>query len=1031
MINGIIRFSLQHRLLTVFLVILASIAGIIAAVRMPKDIYPDLSPPVVTIVTDNGGMAAEDVERLISFPLESLLNGAPHVTRVRSESATGSSVVTVEFSWGTDIYLARQIVSSKLEIVSGSLPQGTEGPHLGPVSSRMGEVFEFAVLGEGVDPLELRSIADWTIRYRLQGVPGVSFVINFGGFVKQFQVYLKPEMLKHYDITINDVREAIEKSNRNFSGGILSMGSQEELIKGLGRIAGIEDIANTVIASRDNIPVYVADVADVRVGGKFRRDNASYNGEAAVVVTVQKQYGGNTPVAIQRVKDALNQIASDLPAGVRIEQFYDQSILIAKSISHVNRSIIEGAILILLVMVIFLWDIRASMIAGLTIPLSILIALIVLALFGVDLTVMSMGGLAIGVGKVASGTIIMVENIVRVLTERKGKASTLELTYEAAKDVGTHLFSTSLIIILVFLPLLSLEGIEGAMFKPTAIAVAAALFGSLILNLTLKPILCSVFLTPEHLKEHRNPIVEFLSERYEATLRYALERRRPIVISCVILSVGGAGIYQLLGKEFVPPLDEGSIMLSTVMLPETSLEEASRVGEEVDHIVMSFPEVVSVARTTGSAEGSEHVHPVNHSHYNILLAPREERDRGFEELTGAMRQELDRIPGITYLFEQPIANKLAEMLTGTGGELSVKVFGNDWDILNQAIEEIRHIMEDVEGVADLQVEQTAGIPQLVIDLDRRKLARYGIPVGDVADLVETALNGIEVTDVYEADRITSILLRLSEEYRHSEERVKNLLVDAPNGERIPISQLADIRHGQGPQEILRENMMRRKLILCSVVGRDVVSLVEEVQREIGANIDLPAGYFIEFGGSYENQQRAMKDLTVLMLVVILIIFVILFSSFGSLLQASLIILSIPLSLVGGIVGLWVAGQTINVSSIIGLIALMGVCVQNDVILIAKINDYVKDGYDLRDAILAGSLKKFRAIFMTNMVMIVGSIPLAFHVSTGSELHRPLAMVYIGGFIGAILIRMVAMPVLLDMVGKSAFGAEDTKVATAL
>ncbi len=1013
MVNRIIRYSLEHRLLTVFLVVLASIAGIFAAVRMPKDIYPDLSPPVVTIVTENEGMAAEDVERLISFPLEALLNGAPHVTRVRSESGTGDSVVTVEFSWGTDIYLARQIVSSQLDIVAGSLPHGTEGPHLGPVSSRMGEVFEFAVLGETADPLELRSIADWTIRYRLQGVPGISFVINFGGFVKQFQVFLKPEMLKHHGITINDVREAIEKSNRNFSGGILSLGAQEELIKGLGRIGGVEDIANTVITSRDNIPVYVGDVADVRVGGKFRRDDASHNGEVAVAVTVQKQYGGNTLAAIQRVKGALNQIESDLPAGVRIEQFYDQSLLIAKSISHVNRSIIEGAILILLIMVIFLWDIRASLIAGLTIPLSILIALIILALFGVELTVMSMGGLAIGVGKVASGTIIMVENIVRVLRERKGKASTLELTYEAAKDVGNHLFTTCLIIILVFLPLLSLHGIEGAMFKPTAIAVAAALFGSLILNLTLKPVLCSVFLTPEYLKKHRNPIVEFLSEKYETALRYALERRRTIVISCVILSVSAAGIYQLLGKEFVPPLDEGSIMASTVTLPETSLEEAARVGGQVEEIFMSFPEVVSVTRTTGSAEGSEHVHPVNHSHYNLLLVPKEERDRDFEELTEAMRQELDRIPGVAYLFEQPIGNKLAEMLTGTGGELSVKVFGNDWDILNQAIEEIRHIMEDVEGVADLQVEQTAGIPQLVVDLNRSALARYGIPVGDVADLVETALNGIEVTDVYEADRITSILLRLSEEYRHDEERVRNLLVDAPNGERIPLSQLADIRHGQGPQEILRENMMRRKLILCNVVGRDVVGLVEEVQREIEANVDLPLGYFIEFGGSYENQQRAMRDLSVLMVIVLLLIFVVLFSSFGSLLQASLIILAIPLSLFGAIVGLLIAGQTINVSSMIGLIALMGVCVQNDVILIAKINDYLQEGMALRDAVMAGSMKKFRAIFMTNMVMIVGSIPLAFHVSTGSELHRPLAMVYIGGFIGAIVIRMIAMPVLFE------------------
>ncbi len=468
----------------------------------------------------------------------------------------------------------------------------------------------------------------------------------------------------------------------------------------------------------------------------------------------------------------------------------------------------------------------------------------------------------------------------------------------------------------------------------------------------------------------------------------------------------------------MPPLDEGSILASTVLLPETSLEEAARVGDQLEAVFLSFPEVVSVTRTTGSAEGSEHVHPVNHSHYNILLVPKEERNRGYEELTEAMRQELAQFPGVMYIFEQPIENQLAEMLTGTSGELTIKLFGPDWDILNTRIEEIHHVMEGVAGVADLQVEQTAGIPQLVVDVDRAELSRFGISVGGVADLVETALNGIEVTDVYEEDRITSILLRLDEEYRFSEERVGSLLIDAPNGERIPLSQLASIHHGEGPQEILRENLMRRKIILMNVVDRDVGSLVDEAQARIQAEVDLPLGYFVEFGGSYEAQQRAMKDLSVLMLVVLLLIFVVLFSSFGSLLQASLIILTVPLSLLGGIVGLLLAGQTMNVSSMIGLIALMGVCVQNDVILIAKINEFLAKGLALRDAVMKGSMTKFRAIFMTNLVMIVGSIPLAFHAGTGSELHRPLAMVYIGGFIGAILIRMVAMPVLFEVVTRA-------------
>jgi cobalt-zinc-cadmium resistance protein CzcA len=984
---------------------------------MPKDIYPDLNAPLVKIITENPGMAAEDVERLISFPLESLLNGAPHVTRVRSESTTGDSVVTVEFDWGMDIYLARQIVSSKLELIAGRLPLGTTQPILGPVSSRMGEIFEFAVIGEETSLIELRSVADWTIRYRLQGVRGVSFVINLGGFVKQFQVYLKPEMLNNYDITVNEVKEAIENSNRNFSGGIILKGSQEVLIKGMGRIETLEHIKNTVITSRNNVPVYVQDVAEVKIGGKFRRDAGSHNAKEAVYVTVEKQYGGDTLAAIRNIKNALAQIAKDLPENTNIKPFYDQSILILKSLKHVEVSIFEGAVLIILVMIFFMWNLRSSLIASLTIPFSILIALVLMDIFGIGLTVMSIGGLAIGIGKVANGSIIMVENIFRVLKEKKGQASTLELASEAARDVGKHLFSANLIIILVFLPLLTLKGIEGAMFRPTAFAVAAALFGSLILNLTLKPVLGSVLLTEKHLKDRRNPVIEFLTKKYHSVLTKSLDHKKFIIAVFVILIIGAGISYNFLGKEFVPPLDEGAIMASTVMLPETSLEESMKMGTRIEKIFLSFPEVISVSRTTGTAEASEHLHPVNHSHYNIELLPREKRKRGFKEITQAMREELDKLPGVAYIFEQPIANKLAEMLTGTEGQLSVKLFGQDLHTLNDKIEEIRNVMSEIRGVADLQIEQTTGIPQLLIKLKRENLARFGIPVSNVADIIETALNGIEATDVYEPDRITSVLIRLPEKYRSEEEAIKNLLVDAPNGERIPLSELAEITKSEGPQTIFRENLMRRKIILCNVVKRDIVSFVKEAQQKIEEEVSLPPGYFVSFGGQFESQQRAMEHLATLMLIVILIIFVVLFSSFGSIWQALLIILNIPSTLIGGILGLLITGQTINVSSTIGLIALFGICVQNDVILVAKINDFRRQGLSLREAVMKGALTKFRPILMTDMVMIVGVLPLALIVTTGAELHRPLAVVYIGGFFFAILLRLIVVPVLYETLAK--------------
>lgn len=1013
MINRIVEFSLRNRLLTILLAVLVSTWGVIAYYRLPKDIYPDLNAPLVKIITENPGMPAEDVERLISFPLESLLSGAPHVTRVRSESTTGDSVVTVEFEWGTDIYLARQIVSSKLELVAGRLPLGTSTPILGPVSSRMGEVFEFAVVGDGADPMELRSIADWTIRYRLQGVPGAAFIINLGGFVKQFQVFLKPELLRNYNLTVAQVKEAIEKSNRNFAGGILLQGPQEVLVKGLGRLDTLEHLRDTVITSRNGVPVFVRDVADVRTGAKFRREDAGHNGREAVYVTVEKQYGGDTLSAIANLKEALRRIQRDLPGHIRIEPFYDQSVLILGSLAHLEVSILEGALLIVLVMSFFMWNLRSSLIASLTIPFSLLIAVALMHLFDVKLTVMSIGGLAIGIGKVANGSIIMVENIYRLLQERQGEADKRAVVVEAAEEVASYLFSANLLIILVFLPLLTLQGLEGAMFRPTAFAVAAALFGSLVLNLTLQPVLASLFLDRRRKREREAPVNRLLLKAYRFLLLESFRFRVAFLVLFALLVAASSYAYTKLGKEFAPPLDEGAILASTVMLPETSLEESVRMARRVEQIFLSFPEVVSVSRTTGTAEASEHLHPVNHSHYHIRLKPREERSRGFEEITQAMRRELEKLPGVAFIFEQPIANRLAEMLTGTEGQLSVKLFGPDLAVLNQRIEEIRNVLAGIEGAADVHIEQTTGIPQLVIRLDRQRLARHGIPVAEAADVVETALNGMEVTDVYEPDRVTSVLIRLGEQYRNSEEAIRNLLIDAPGGRRVPLSELARIERSAGPQTIFRENLMRRKVILMNVVGRDIGGFVEEARRRIAREVPLPPGYWVSFGGQYESQQHALRHLGMVMLVVLLIIFVVLFSAFGSVWQALLVIMNIPSTLAGGILGLKFAGQTLNVSSTIGLIALFGICAQNDIILVSKINDLRRKGRALGEAVVEGALVKFRPIFITDLVMIVGVLPLVLRVGTGAELHRPLAVVYIGGFLFAVLLRLFVVPVLYD------------------
>jgi cobalt-zinc-cadmium resistance protein CzcA len=1018
MISRLIDFALSHRLLTVFVVVLTAVLGVFVYSRMPKDIYPDLNAPLVTIITDNPGMASEDVERLITLPLESLLSGAPGVTRVRSESTTGNSLITVEFDWGGDVYRARQIVSSKLELIAGRLPVGASPPMLGPVSSRMGEVFEFVVTGgDGTNPMELRSVADWTIRYRLQGVPGVSFIINLGGFVKQYQVLFNPEMMHHHGVTVDQLRAAIENGNRNFSGGIITKGSQDILVKGVGRIETLDHLRDIVVTARSGVPVRVKDVAEVREGAAFRREDAGHDGREAVYVTLEKQYGGDTLSAIANVKAALERISVNLPPGVQVKVFYDQSILILKSLQHVGMAVAEGAILIVLVMLVFMGNLRGALIASTTIPFSVLIALILMHLAGIQLTVMSIGGLAIGIGKVANGSIIMVENIYRILRTRRGEAPVITLTSEAAREVGGYLFSASLIIMLVFLPLLTLQGMEGAMFKPTAFAVAAALFGALVLNLSLQPVLVSFAANAERLKGRGSAVSEGLERWYGRLLRSVLDRKAPVMAVVFAVVAAGAFLYGRLGREFVPPLDENAILASTVMLPETSLEESIRTGTRVEEALRSVPEVVSVSRMTGSAEASEHVHPVGHSEYNVELIARERRRRGFEEITADMRHRLDAIPGIAYIFEQPIANKLAEMLTGSQGQLSIKLFGPDLDVLNRKVEEIRTVAEAVPGVADLQVEQTAGIPQLVIEVDRERLSRYGIAVGQVADVIETALNGLEATQVYEADRVTTVLIRLPEQYRRSEDDIGRLLVDGPNGDRVPLSELASIRRSEGPQSILREDLQRRKLVSCNVVGRDMVSFVEEAQKAIDQRVSLPAGYYVTFGGQFENQQRAMHRLTLLTLVVILIIFVVLFASLGSVWQAALVVLNVPITLAGAVIALWVVGGTLNVSSIIGLIALFGICAQNDIILVGKINDLRRAGRTLREAVVEGSVAKFRAIFMADLVMIVGVLPLALSNSTGSELHRPLAIVYIGGFLFSLVLRRFAVPALYELAAR--------------
>ncbi|MDH7500485.1 MAG: CusA/CzcA family heavy metal efflux RND transporter, partial [candidate division NC10 bacterium] len=911
-----------------------------------------------------------------------------------------------------DIYLARQMVADRIQMVAGAMPAGTEGPMMGAISSRLGEIFEFVVendqpIASEAELLELRSAADWLIRYRLQGVPGIALVVNMGGFIKQYQVLMDPSALLAHGITIGEVKEAIQRSNRNFSGGVLEKGTSEYIIQGLGRIQAMENIEKIVVANRKGVPIYLKEIAQVREGGAFRRGNATHNGKEAVLSTVEMQFRGNTLKTIAAIKKALEEIKKSLPPGIRVITSYDQSILINKSLGNVVKAIIEGGILVTLILVIFLGSLSSAILVAASIPLSVLISFLLMYFFGVSINVMSLGGLAIGVGKMANSSIIMVENIHLRLHERRENPR--EVVLKAAQEVGPHIFSATAIIILVFLPLLTLEGIEGRMFSATAFAVAASLAGGLLISLTFQPVLSSLLLRGG--TKPRDWFIRQIKKVYLPLLRAALQHKVFTLTLPLLLLAATIALVPLLGTEFLPKMDEGSLLISSVILPGSSLQEADRIGVESEKVLLRFPEVTSTYRRTGRAEASEHAHGINVSEIMVNLLPKEQRKRPLAEMLREMRKELSQIPGVHFIFEQPVENKLTEMLTGLKGQLAIKIFGPDLQVLARKAEEVGDLLSQVRGVADLQIEQLAGVPQVYIKIRQEQVARYGLRADDVSEVIETALNGVEVTDVLEAQKRIPIFLRFSPEYRSDIDAVRRILVDTPSGQRVPLESLADIYIGKGPFTINRENVSRRVVIQCNIQDRDQGSFVAEAQERIQKQVSLPPGYFITFGGQFESQQRAQRQIAILFVAVFLLVLTLLFTSFRSLKRALLVLLNVPFALVGGIIALLIAKENLSVSSLVGFIALFGISVQNGIILIAHVQQLRDQGKDLEEAVLEGSVTRLRPILMTAIVTLLGVLPLAIGQFVGVELQRPMAIVYIGGLLLSCVFNTLVLPIL--------------------
>ncbi len=1013
MINRIIEFAARQRLLILIFVALLIVIGIISLQKLPIDAFPDVSPVLVQVFSEAPGLAPEEVEQLITYPIEVAMNGLPDIREVKSISTFGLSVVSVYFKDNVDIYFARQLVFERLESAKGEIPEGLGNPELGPITSGLGQVYQYYLQGEGYSLMELREIQDWIVKFQLRTVPGVTEILSFGGEVKQYQIQLDPVLMQKYDITLDEVLQVVKSNNSNVGGNFIVHNSEEYLIRGLGWVSTLKDIENIKVVRRNEIPVYIRDIATVTFGPEIRRGLVSMNNKGEVVSgIVLKLLGENTSKVIEEVKKKVDQINASLPEGVKVVPYYDQADLVKKATETVQDALLEGGILVIIILLLFLGDLRSAFIVTLTLPLSALVAFILMNQFGMSANLMSLGGLAIGIGMMVDGSIVMVENIIRHLSENHphdGKVFSVIL--HAAKEVGRPIVFAISIIIIVFLPLFTLQDVEGKLFSPMAFTISFAMLGSLIFSLTLVPVLCTFFFA-KGMKEKKNRLVASLQSIYIPALESVVKKRTLTIIVAVLLLIGSLLLVPFLGTEFVPILDEGTLAIRLTFAPSTSLQQAGEISQAMEPLLLEFPEVKDVISRVGRAEVGGDPEPVNNSEIYVILKPEDEwtvKDK--IELVDKMREKLSEYPGVLLNFTQPIQMRVDELLSGVKAQLAIKLFGDDLNILAQKGAEIQSVVANIPGAADVQLEQIGGKPQIQIKVDRDKIARLGMNVDEVQEVIETAIGGSTVGQVFQGQKRFDIFVRYKESVRNNIEKIKNTLISMPDGGRIPLSQVAEIKPIVGPKQISRDNSQRRISIQCNIEGRDMGSFVAEAKRQIARKVSLPPGYYVTFGGQFENQQRAMARLALIVPLTILLIFIMLFSTFNSVRNAFLIILNVPFAMIGGIFALYISGQYISVPASVGFIALFGVAVLNGVVMVSYFNQLRDQGLDIHDAVITGARLRLRPVLMTALVASLGLIPLLLSTGVGSEVQRPLATVVIGGLVSSTFLTLFVLPTL--------------------
>ncbi|HYI92446.1 MAG TPA: CusA/CzcA family heavy metal efflux RND transporter [Bryobacteraceae bacterium] len=1006
MLNRIIDFALDNRWLTLALLALMISGSLFVAFRIPIDAFPDLTNNQVVIITECPGLSPSEVEQSVTFPIESAVMGLPSTQGVRSISKLGLSTVTIIFDDDVNTWFARQMVNERVQEVRSRLPVGLE-PSLGPVATAFGEVYQYTV--EGPQSLmDRKTLHDWQIRFQLRTVPGVNEVNSWGGETRQYTVELDPISLRRYGLTIRDVFERLRDNNRNFGGGFIEHAAEQYTVRGLGRTEEIEDIDRIVLSAHAGTPVLVRDVARVHVGSVPRQGAVLRDGKGETVsgMTIMLK-GENGLRVIDRVKERLATLR--LPEGVRIVPFYDQSEVINGTIRTVTRNLIEAGLLVLVVLLVFLGNVRAALIVACVIPISMLFGFLGMAAFGVSANLMSLG--AIDFGMVVDGAVVMMENSVRRLAHDQ-KRSRLEVIREAAHEVARPIVFAVAIIIAVYLPIFTLQDLEGRMFRPMAITVCSLLVGSLILALTVVPVLAS-FALKGPISEKEEGWFARLRNGYRRSLVRAL-RTRPLVLAAATASVAVAvGSVAFIGTEFMPKLDEGSILITTRKLPGIGLTESVNVSNAIEKTVLRFPEVRSVVTKLGRPDLATEAMGIYEADVYILLKPREEwvtaHDK--QDLIQAMSRRLGGIPGVEYNFTQPMAMRLDEVVSGIKADVAVKIFGEDSEVLERLAAEALRILSSIPGAADTQAEVLSGVSELKVEVDRGALARYGLNVTDVQDVVDSATGGERVSEMVEGQRRFPISVRLPAAYREDVEAMGNLLLQSSAQEQVRLNQVARLTVERGPEVVSRESAQRRIIVQANVRGRDLGSFVEEAQKQINARLALPAGYDIDWGGQFENQERASQRFMIVLPISVFIIFGLLYAAFGSAGQATLILMNVPFALVGGIAALWLRGLNLNVSASIGFIALFGVAVLNGVVMVSYINKLRDDGLGMEDALLDGASLRLRPVLMTALVASLGFIPMAVSTATGAEVQRPLATVVIGGLITATILTLYVLPLL--------------------